>query len=161
MNIYKDNRELSWLKFNDRVLMQAKDDSVPLGERLTFISIFQTNLDEFFRVRMGFLFDQALFYPALKENKTNMTSSEQIKACERKVKYLYKKRDKIYASNLEMMKEYGVEIVRYDDIKDKEDKNSSNIISLRKCFLLYHHRLFQKDSHSLSLIMVNSILLPS
>lgn len=88
MNIYKDNRELSWLKFNDRVLMQAKDENVPLGERLTFISIFQTNLDEFFRVRMGFLFDQALFYPALKENKTNMTSSEQIKACERKVKYL-------------------------------------------------------------------------
>ena len=71
---------------------------------------------------MGFLFDQALFYPALKENKTNMTSSEQIKACERKVKYLYKKRDKIYASNLEKMKEYGVEIVGYDDIKDKEDK---------------------------------------
>ena len=106
MNIYKDNRELSWLKFNDRVLMQAKDESVPLGERLTFISIFQTNLDEFFRVRMGFLFDQALFYPALKENKTNMTSSEQIKACERKVKYLYKKRDKIYAANLEKMKEY-------------------------------------------------------
>ena len=69
MNIYKDNRELSWLKFNDRVLMQAKDESVPLGERLTFISIFQTNLDEFFRVRMGFLFDQALFYPALKENR--------------------------------------------------------------------------------------------
>ena len=108
MNIYKDNRELSWLKFNDRVLMQAKDDSVLLGERLTFISIFQTNLDEFFRVRMGFLFDQDLFYPALKENKTNMTSSEQIKACERKVKYLYKKRDKIYASNLEKMKEYGI-----------------------------------------------------
>ena len=67
MNIYKDNRELSWLKFNDRVLMQAKDENVPLGERLTFISIFQTNLDEFFRVRMGFLFHQALFYPALKE----------------------------------------------------------------------------------------------
>lgn len=43
MNIYKDNRELSWLKFNDRVLMQAKDENVPLGERLTFISIFQTN----------------------------------------------------------------------------------------------------------------------
>lgn len=122
MNIYKDNRELSWLKFNDRVLMQAKDENVPLGERLTFISIFQTNLDEFFRVRMGFLFDQDLFYPALKENKTNMTSSEQIKACERKVKYLYKKRDKIYASNLEKMKEYGIEIVGYDDIKDKEDK---------------------------------------
>lgn len=158
MNIYKDNRELSWLKFNDRVLMQAKDENVPLGERLTFISIFQTNLDEFFRVRMGFLFDQDLFYPALKENKTNMTSSEQIKACERKVKYLYKKRDKIYASNLEKMKEYGVEIVGYDDIKDKEDKNFSNIISLRKCFHLYHHRLFLKDSHSLSLIMVNSIL---
>ena len=116
MNIYKDNRELSWLKFNDRVLMQAKDENVPLGERLTFISIFQTNLDEFFRVRMGFLFDQALFYPALKENKTNMTSSEQIKACERKVKYLYKKRDKIYASNLEKMKELGTDFTINGDV---------------------------------------------
>ena len=81
----------------------------------------------FFRVRMGFLFDQDLFYPALKENKTNMTSSEQIKACERKVKYLYKKRDKIYASNLEKMKEYGVEIVGYDDIKIKKIKISRTL----------------------------------
>ena len=61
MNKCKENRELSWLKFNDRVLMQAKDNKVPLGEKLSFISIFQSNLDEFFMVRIGSLYDQMLF----------------------------------------------------------------------------------------------------
>lgn len=57
MSVYKENRELSWLKFNDRVLMQAKDPQVPLAEKLSFISIFQTNLDEFFMVRIGSIYD--------------------------------------------------------------------------------------------------------
>ena len=63
MNVCRENRELSWLKFNDRVLMQAKDSQVPLAEKLSFISIYQTNLDEFFMVRIGSLYDQMLFYP--------------------------------------------------------------------------------------------------
>ena len=61
MNVCRENRELSWLKFNDRVLMQAKDPQVPLAEKLSFISIYQTNLDEFFMVRIGSLYDQMLF----------------------------------------------------------------------------------------------------
>ena len=74
------NRELSWLKFNERVLDEAKREGVPLCERLTFLSIYQTNLEEFFRVRVGSLQDQNLICPNDKENKTNMTPAEQINA---------------------------------------------------------------------------------
>ena len=72
MKDYMDNRELSWLKFNDRVLKQANDSMVPLAEKMSFVSIYQTNLDEFFRVRLGFLYDQMLFYPAMIDNKLSL-----------------------------------------------------------------------------------------
>ena len=68
MDICMENRELSWLKFNNRVLLQAKDKDVPLGEKLSFISIFQSNLDEFFMDRIGSLYDQMIFYAASKDN---------------------------------------------------------------------------------------------
>ena len=104
MNVCRENRELSWLKFNDRVLMQAKDPQVPLAEKLSFISIYQTNLDEFFMVRIGSLYDQMLFYPDSKDNKTGMTGLEQLKACLKKVHYLNKKKDRIYEN---VMSELG------------------------------------------------------
>ena len=75
-----NNRELSWLKFNERVLEEAEDEHVPLCERLTFASIYQSNLDEFFMVRVGSLMDQELLDEEIRENKTNMTPQEQISA---------------------------------------------------------------------------------
>ena len=77
---YMMNRELSWLKFNERVLNESGNPRVPLAERLTFASIYQSNLDEFYRVRVGTLMDQMESAEVVRENKTNMTSEEQVKA---------------------------------------------------------------------------------
>lgn len=85
------NRELSWLKFNERVLNEAGNPRVPLAERLTFASIYQSNLDEFYRVRVGTLMDQMESSEVVRENKTHMTSKEQVKAILKATRGLDKK----------------------------------------------------------------------
>ena len=122
MDICMENRELSWLKFNNLVLLQAKDKDVPLGEKLSFISIFQSNLDEFFMVRIGSLYDQMLFYPASKDNKTGMTAQQQLSACLKRITYLNKKKDQIYQHILDELNVLGWGIVKYKDLKNKEDR---------------------------------------
>ena len=74
------NRKLSWLKFNERVLEEAENEKIPLCERLTFASIYQSNLDEFFMVRVGSLVDQMLLTEEVRDNKTKMTPQEQLTA---------------------------------------------------------------------------------
>ena len=83
-----ENRELSWLKFNERVMEEAEDPENPLGERLNFLSIYQTNLDEFFMVRVGSLHDQMILNNSARENKTFMTPGEQIAAISKRVRQL-------------------------------------------------------------------------
>ena len=80
MNNCYDNRELSWLKFNVRVLEEATDDNVPLCERLLFSQIFQSNLDEFFMIRVGSLYDRTLVEDNEADNKTGMTPKDQLNA---------------------------------------------------------------------------------
>ena len=106
-NIYM-NRELSWLKFNERVLEEAENNEVPLCERMNFVSIYQSNLDEFFRVRVGSLQDQMLVNKKIRDNKTNMTSEEQIKAILKEVKRLNKRKDAAYADLMKKVAEYGI-----------------------------------------------------
>ena len=122
----KENRELSWLKFNDRVLMQAKDRQVPLGEQLSFVSIFQSNMDEFFMVRIGSLYDQMLFYPASKDNKTGMTGEEQLKACLKRITYLNRKKDRIYNRIMDDLQEYGWGIQKYNHLEKADKKYFDN-----------------------------------
>lgn len=92
---YMMNRELSWLKFNERVLNEAGNPRVPLAERLTFAAIYQSNLDEFYRVRVGTLMDQMESSEVVRENKTNMTSKEQVKAILKATRELDQKKEQL------------------------------------------------------------------
>ena len=120
-NIYM-NRELSWLKFNERVLEEAENSEVPLCERMNFVSIYQSNLDEFFRVRVGSLQDQMLVNKKIRDNKTNMTSEEQIKAILKEVKRLNKRKDAAYADLMKKVAEYGITLVDFKTAKPEEKK---------------------------------------
>ncbi len=122
MNTIYMNRELSWLKFNERVLEEAENNEVPLCERMTFVSIYQSNLDEFFRVRVGSLQDQMLINKKIKDTKTNMTSEEQIKAILKEVKRLNKRKDAAYKSLMEKVAEYGIELIDFAAAKSEEKK---------------------------------------
>ena len=120
-NVYM-NRELSWLKFNERVLEAAENPEVPLCERMTFVSIYQSNLDEFFRVRVGSLQDQMLISTEIRENKTKMTSAEQIRAIIKEVKKLNQRKDKAYEKLMKKIEEYGITLINHASAKSEEKK---------------------------------------
>ena len=116
------NRELSWLKFNERVLEEAENPENPLCERLTFASIYQSNLDEFYMVRVGSLVDQMLLAKDIRENKTNMTPEEQLDAILARTKKLNRKRDVVYEEIMEKLEQYGIHMLNFHKI-EKEDRN--------------------------------------
>ena len=116
------NRELSWLKFNDRVLDEAGNPRVPLAERLTFASIYQSNLDEFYMVRVGTLMDQMESDEVVRENKTNMTSEEQVRAIVKETRELDLKKARIYEQLMGELEPKGIRIVNFNKLSDEEGK---------------------------------------
>lgn len=122
LRAYTQNRELSWLAFNERVLEEATDPSVPLGERLKFLAIFTSNLDEFFMIRVGSLTDIAAMDPQAADSRTGMTTTEQLERIYDRVRVLYEKRDNVYEELSRQLCGYGICAVPPEELKRRERK---------------------------------------
>ena len=123
---YLQNRELSWLKFNERVLMEANRAEMPLLERLKFISIFSSNLDEFFMIRVGSLADSMLLGNKLSDNKTGMSAKEQLDEIYRVIAPLYSLVGHAFSSVIRGLSKHGVELVKMQDLSGGDLKALRN-----------------------------------
>ena len=119
---YTQNRELSWLKFNQRVLEEARDETVPLLERMKFVAIFTSNLDEFFMIRVGSLFDMAHTDADTRDSRSGMTPREQLEQIFEAAAPLYKERDKTYAEIKKQLSPYGICGLDYKELEQQEKK---------------------------------------
>lgn len=119
---YTQNRELSWLKFNQRVLQEANDKTVPLLEKIKFISIFISNLDEFYMIRCGSLYDVSLVDKEYRDNKTGLTAKEQLDKIYENTIPLYEEKDEIYAKILKQLREYGIIKHSFDELDSLKRK---------------------------------------
>ena len=115
-----ENRELSWLKFNKRVIEEAADINTPLLERLSFSAIYQSNLDEFFMVRVGSLTDKEKENNKKKDSKSGLTPSQQLDSVYTAVRRLQPKVEEIFRKNMEELKPYGFEHVSFADATPEE-----------------------------------------
>lgn len=125
-NIFRNgvymNREYSWLLFNDRVLEQAFDADNPLFERCKFLSIFSSNLDEFYMVRVGSLYNQMTLSPAAKENKTHLTAEQQTEGILTETKARYKKRAECWSKLKKQLKSAGVKLLDGRELTEKQNR---------------------------------------
>lgn len=119
---YTQNRELSWLRFNLRVLEEAADETVPLLERLKFIAIFTSNLDEFFMVRVGSLFDLSQISPEKIDSRTGMTPMQQLQKIYQTIPGLITRKNQIYQDVLEKLNLRGIFDLTFDQLSAAEQK---------------------------------------
>jgi len=127
---YTQNRELSWLKFNERVLEEAQDASVPILERLKFVSIFTNNLDEFFMVRVGSLLDLSIEHANVIDNKSGLTPAGQLEKVYEAVRPLYAKRDQVYADIKDGLRKHGIYSLEMSELGVEEKKYIKNYFRL-------------------------------
>lgn len=121
---FTQNREVSWLRFNQRVLEEAKDESLPLFERMKFVAIFTSNLDEFFMVRVGSIYDMSMLDGDTTQDRwSGMTFNEQLETIYEAVAPLYKERDKTYTIIKKLLSPYGVCGLNINDLETKEKKH--------------------------------------
>ncbi|MGN6712933.1 polyphosphate kinase 1 [Anaerocolumna jejuensis] len=125
-NSFMQNRELSWLRFNRRVLEEAEEESVPLYERLKFISIFTSNLDEFFMIRVGSLTD-LMYMDNNVDDKTGLTAGQQLELIFQEAVPLYKERDRVYLIVEEKLREFGIRNLDSKELKKNEKKQLDKI----------------------------------
>lgn len=123
---YTQNRELSWLKFNQRVLEEAQDPDVPLLERMKFVAIFTSNLDEFFMIRVGSLYDMASLKEMELDRRSKMMPKEQLERIYEAVEPLYKERDKTYSEIKKRLSPYGICGLSFKELQDPEKKYVKN-----------------------------------
>ena len=121
---YTQERELSWLRFNERVLEEARDETVPLFERLKFAAIFTSNLDEFFMIRVGSIYDMTLSRQDYVDSRSGLTPAEQIQAICKAVPALYKQRDKIVSQLEKRLRACNICALKPDELDGKERKQA-------------------------------------
>ncbi len=178
---YSQNRELSWLAFNKRVLEEASNPNLYPLERLKFVSIFSSNLDEFFMIRVGSLFDLSHIYPKDRDNKSGLTASEQLNAIFHTVSSLMTFKKNTYLSVMSALKEYDIQDLTYDELASEEESYiksyyKNNILPLISPIIIGPHhpvphlvnkQLYiaallksKKDGYSLGIIPVPEALPP-
>lgn len=117
---FTQNREVTWLRFNERVMEEAMTDEVPLLEKTKFISIFTSNLDEFFMVRVGSLHDLTLLKKDVIDNKTGMTAQEQIDTIMDMLPAMYEKKDRLYRDVTERLAAYDIRALKYEALNKEQ-----------------------------------------